>query len=692
MKKLLIYLLLVATLSAQTDSPPELDSTAVPDTLPELPAQNQTDDDSRLKINFVNASSFTEDELTDALARQIKTINEYGLDAAAAYDAAFYLEAFYRKHGYPDVLVDGRVSGPWELTLQVAEGPSTRLVETDFFGNTAFTDEQLREYLIAPTRERFSRLKEAIDLPFVQADIDAGAGLIRRLYLAEGYLDVEVAEPQINFSADKRQAAVVISISEGTRYTFGEVSFTGDVLYPISELTSLIYDNSHAIYTEGKVDAARRAITDYYVSRGYYSAEVDSKVGDARNAQIPVSFNIYSGPLYYFNGITFAGFTDVRESFMYQRMRHLPGTVYDPKAIDEVFSDVIQTGLFRNLQITPTPVHGSLIRLDVEVQEAPPKEFGIGLGYGSYVGALGSLSYRDLNFLRTGRTFNILVEVNQRGLNGEIGYRDRWLFESAYDLHSRLFALQVEMEGYSRQEGGFQTTLSRDITEHWKISALATARHVILDNILIEPRELVGPEKYNVISLGLSNAIDYRNNPAIPTQGFIFSSVLDVALPGVGDVAYLKGTARYSFFLPVTDRSHLAFGIRVGGITSIEGELPINEKLFNGGSESVRSFQELQLGPKDKNGYPIGGEAHSIFNVEYTFPIAGDLKGAVFLDAGNVTPKAADFGSDDMRYGVGAGLRYNLPVGAIRLDYGVNPDPRADEDFGAFHFAIGVVF
>ena len=162
------------------------------------------------------------------------------------------------------------------------------------------------------------------------------------------------------------------------------------------------------------------------------------------------------------------------------------------------------------------------------------------------------------------------------------------------------------------------------------------------------------------------------------------------------EIEFLRATARVSYYFPVTKRTNLAVGAR-GGIIAPMGKtrsstLPIDERFFNGGASSVRSFVERELGPKDRLGVPIGGEAFTVFNLEYTFPILGDLKGALFADAGNVRSKAADFGFGDMRYAVGGGLRYNLPFGPVRLDYGLNPSPRSDEDRGALHFSIGVAF
>jgi outer membrane protein assembly factor BamA len=145
----------------------------------------------------------------------------------------------------------------------------------------------------------------------------------------------------------------------------------------------------------------------------------------------------------------------------------------------------------------------------------------------------------------------------------------------------------------------------------------------------------------------------------------------------------------------------LAFGARGGIIHSLDGDMvndiPIDERFFNGGNTTVRSFTERDLGPHDGDN-PIGGEFFTVFNVEYTFPIYGELQGAAFFDAGNLLPNSEDpfartsAGFDDMRYAIGLGLRYKLPIGPIRLDYGYNPDRRAGEDIGAFHFSFGFAF
>jgi outer membrane protein assembly factor BamA len=139
----------------------------------------------------------------------------------------------------------------------------------------------------------------------------------------------------------------------------------------------------------------------------------------------------------------------------------------------------------------------------------------------------------------------------------------------------------------------------------------------------------------------------------------------------------------------------LALGARGGLISPIADQIPIDVRFFNGGGTTVRSFAERRLGPEDKSGNPIGGELFSVFNIEYMFPLAGGLQGAAFVDAGSLFHDVrleSSYPGGDMRYALGLGLRYRLPIGPLRLDYGVNPNPQRNESFGAFHFSFGFAF
>jgi outer membrane protein insertion porin family len=679
---------------AQTDAPPELDQPLAPDELPPveepLPQVRGT-----LEVELAGAAAFKDKQLREGIIRQIEAIEEYGLDEASAYDAAYFLELFYRKNGYSQATVRGDILGAWRLRLQVVEGPRAKLGEVIIKGNHAFDTPTLSKYLLGPTRERFPRIREVVDLPFVESDVVDGAELVERLYLAEGYLDVVIEPPVVTFNRDKTVAAVELRVQEGTQYRFGPIRFDGTVIFSREQLLAEIAEVTEDIFTPGRLSAAQRKLEDYYTQRGYFSANVvaSGDPSEARTGEVAVAFLIEAGPLRRFDGVTVTGTKGVKPSFIEKRLLRLQGKVYNPELIDRQFRELIETGLFRDLRITPEAIEPDMVRLDVMVGEAKPKEFGFGVGYATYFGGMVEAEYTDLNLFGTGRPLRIALEFNQRGYGGEVVYRDPWLFDTDYRLDLRLYALQADLKGYSKQEIGFQPALARYLTEQWKVSIFALGKHVSLRDVLIEPESLVGRTRYSVVSLGITQELDYRNDIMLPTRGFIFSTTLDVAPNGMGDISFVRGMARLSIYFPVTPKSFFALGARGGIISPLSSQvIPIDERFFSGGATTVRSFSEFTLGPKDRAGYPLGGQAFTVFNVEYTFPIYGDLQGAVFCDAGNVVANASRFGVESMRYAVGAGLRYNLPIGAVRFDYGLNPSPAPGEAQGAFHFAIGVAF
>lgn len=699
MKRLLsLFLSLVlgsaGLIKAQTDAPPEREHPTAPDELPPL-QQPRPRVNGRLQVEFAGATAFPERRLREGIDRQVREIEKYGLDEPNAYDAGFFLESFYRKNGYADAEVTAAITGPWQLRLTVDQGPLVRLGEITVTGNTAYDSETIEKYLLGPTRERFPRIRDVLRLPYVDVDVRAGTDLVRRLYASEGYLDAEVSDPEPTFSDDGTVANISLKITEGVQYHFGAIHFDGPLVFPREDLLAAVAEQTKNIFTPGRLLAAERALEDYYRQRGYFTATVQAN-GDpteAKDGVVPITIQLQPGIKYFFDGVAVTGNSGVKTAFIQRRLASLSGQAYDPARVDRGFRELIDTGLFRNVRITPTPVNGDQLRLDVAVDEAKPREFGIGVGYATYDGGILSLSYADRNLFGTGRPLTIEAEINQRGYNGQIKYSDPWFLETDYQLELRAYGLTRDMRGFTKNELGFRPSIQKDITDHWNVSAFVLAEYNRTTNILITPESLVGRESYSLFAVGMTQTLDYRNNPTLPTRGYIFTTAVDFAPNGLGNVAYIRGVARFSYYVPITARSSLAIGARGGIISSLNDEtLPIDERFFNGGATTVRSFSEYTLGPRDKNGYPLGGEAFTVFNLEYTFPIVGDLFGAVFTDAGNVVSDAANFGLEDMRYAVGAGLRYNLPIGSIRLDYGLNPSPRDGEAQGAWHFAIGVAF
>ena len=673
----------------------------------------------RANVEFRGNTAFDEKTLRSQLKEQIATIDQYGLTSARADDAAFFLGLFYKKHGYAHVDVRYEIQGD-RLRLDVNEGPLVHLGKIEFSGNNNITTDKLFEYAVGPTRQRYSKLQSS--LPFVSTDVEEGADLVQRFYVAEGFVDCTVEKPQYRF-VQPDLVDVVMIVHEGQQYFFGTVEFSGPTIYGAEALRGQLVDLLNQPYTDTGVADIPRRLQAYYKARGYYAVKVDANgdIGAAVHGRVPVRITVDPSHVYYFDGVRVSGTQQLRPSYLVNRFRKLSGQPYSPDIIEKKFRELMRTGLFNILQINPTPVDGNLLRLDINVEEAKRQQFGFSVGYGSFEGGIFGVQYSNRNLFGYGRPLTTSIEVSQRGYKGDILYEDPYLFESDYSLRGRLSALTFNFDGYSKFELGGRLTLGRKITDQYQVSLVYTGRHVDITSSTIYPIDLLGQTSYFVSSIGFSQTLDLRKNPLVAPRGFVFDNAVDFAASAIGsDIDFVRTTARASYYLsfapePVAvvggenleksgfrqwfERSLLAVGARAGVIYPLDTAgtiealaIPIDERFFNGGSTTVRSFGERELGPHDRGGYPIGGEFYTIFNVEYTFPLYGELKGAVFVDAGNLLPQASNPGFDDMRFGIGAGLRYDLPIGPVRLDYGVNPDPRPTEDFGAFHFSFGFAF
>jgi outer membrane protein insertion porin family len=671
-------------------------------------------------IEFQGQHAFSEKDLRSQLKEQIATIDDFGLTSARADDAAFFLELFYRKHGYSKVSVHYVIESSNRLRLEINEGPLTTLGTVVFTGNAHEPAEKLFDFVVGPTRERYSKLQKK--LPFVAADIEEGADLVHRLYVAEGFLDAAVDKPRYNYHDDISQVDVVIPIREGRQYFFGNVSFTGKTIYDAATLRGQIQDLLEQPYTDARVADIPRRLQAYYKARGYFDVKVEAtgEPTSAASGLVPVQAAISAGPVYHFGDVAVSGLTRLHPSFVEKRFVRLKGQTYSPDVLDEKFRKLMRTGLFNMLRISPTPVDGDTLRLDIAAEEAKSKQLGFLVGYGTYEGPIGGIEFREHDLFGTGRPLTTSFEVSLRSYKGEIVYEDPYFFDTEIDFKNRIAALTFDFDGYSKFEIGDRIEFTQKLTKQYQLGLNFSARHVEVTSTDINLR-LLGQTSYFIDTLGLTQTYDLRESPLVAPRGFIAENTFDIATNAFGsDIELIRATVRVGYYLPfgpkaltpgvVEDKqgtalqrwfqqSSLAFGARAGVVHSLDNSgpdeantLPIDERFFNGGSTTVRSFGERDLGPHDRHGNPIGGEFFTVFNVEYTFPIFGELQGAVFGDAGNLLPTSEEPGFDEMRYALGIGLRYKLPIGPIRLDYGFNPDPRPEEDSGAFHFSFGFAF
>src|ERR1051326_701410 len=450
-------------------------------------------------IEFRGQTAFKEKELRSILKEQITTIDQYGLTPARGDDTAFFLELFYRKHGYAKVNVKYTINGD-QLVLDINEGPLVTLGLVNFVGNEHQPAEVLFDYAVGPTRERYSSMQQK--LPFVAADVEEGADLVHRLYISNGYLDSKVDPPVYTYAEDGATVNATIPITEGRQYSFGTVNFSGQTIYGSETLRGQLIDLIEQPYTDGRVSDIPRRLQSYYRARGYYDVKVDATGNPeaATNGRVPVVVSVTPGPLYHFDGVTVKGLQRLRPSYVTRRFSKFSGQTYSPELVDEKFRELMKSGLFTVLQIQPTHIGGNALRLDISAEEAKSKELGLAVGYGSYTGAVVGATYRDRGFFGYGRPLSTLAEWSERGYKAEVLWEDPYFFDSDFGFKAKLAALTFDFDGYSKFETGLRLDFTRQITKQYEVGLVISARHVDVTSAEISPA-LLGNTSYFVSSI-----------------------------------------------------------------------------------------------------------------------------------------------------------------------------------------------
>ena len=487
----------------------------------------------------------------------------------------------------------------------------------------------------------------------------------------------------------------IVTINEGPRYYFGPISFSGNFGIAPAEFSAKIKSltNPPKPYSDAELQNLQRDLTFGFKKKGYYSASVsvNPNFRGAHGGRVPITVDAVPGPVYRFGAFVENQGPDarVRPEFLPRRFEQLRGETYDPDKLKDLYSKLYLTGLYDSLDIQEVPQPDDTIELVVNPEEAKAKELGFYGGYDTFDGILLGANYTNRNIDGLGRIFSFFVDYTSRGPDGEISYENPWFLERDIDFRAALGLSFKDLIGYTIQKYYGRIAFTKTFRKGIQTAAFVEAKEANVSSIVINPVSLVGPTSYQLITLGLTQTFDFRDSPTNPRKGWVLDGSASFSESVDGSASFARFTGRYSTYFSF-GKTLLALGARLGYINAVQGatEVPIDERFFNGGSTTVRSFYETDLSPKDTDNHPIGGLARSILNVEYQVPIYGDLVGAAFIDAGGTgnTP------FDNFATGIGGGVRYNLPIGPVRVDYGVNPAPRKNQSFGVLSLSFGFAF
>ncbi len=633
------------------------------------------------------------------ISGQLTYIEASGVSKARADDIAYFLENAIRDRGYEDALVEWKVVGAGEnqiILLTVNEGQSMLITQFDITGNHALEDEAIIELLTGTTRKRLD-LDPKSSVPLVSSDLETGRKKLSEFYTLLGFGDAEIDLQTIPGQAG---ATIRIIVVEGPEYVVGPISFPEAPASEIQEgFDEVGSEFSGKKFSESVSANLKSRVLELVVNSGYSDAVVSVEEAPHETGEqaktVALAVSIDWGLPSSISSISVTGNTKIKSRFFDHHFSNIVGQPYSPDLTNKSVEELLETGAFETVRTSPVKQSDGSYLLDVEVEESYSRTLGIYGGFNNYDGPIGGFEFRNLNLFGEVRTINAEIEFSRRGGKGIIKYRDPWFLNSDVEFGASIFGQNRNEEGYKKWETGGNYSFSKRFGRQNanNVTLFGRAAYTDVSSDGINPIFL-GDRRYFTHFVGVSYALDKRDQPQQPTKGYIAQISASVASSATGsEVEFFRTTGRLGYYLPVGEHK-LRLAARAGAINPIGNTqaIPIDLRFYNGGPQTVRSFQERGLGPIDPtSGYPIGGEFYTIFNAEYQIPIgpiAGlDLVG--FADAGNLLPIASSAGFTNMRYAIGLGIRYQTPIGPLRLEYGYNPDQQPGEPQGTFHVGFG---
>ncbi len=658
-----------------------------PQTLPETP------------VAFAGNASVADAELRRAIADDIADLSLPARRRPAADDAAWLLEQRYAALGFPFARVTVRdAADPGGLVeFVIEEGPRTVIDAIHLRGNERFGDDELRELFHGPTTGAFG----TGPMGWVQSDLAAGVAAVGAVYWGAGYLQAQVDPPESVFSADRTHAEVTVRIREGRAYRLARAAVRGAPPEAEAGLREELAGYLDQPYFPQVAWAARARLLEFWGARGCPDAAVTfEEQRDDATGEVSLLFTVEPGPVVTVGAVRLHGIARTREEFVLSRLFLRPGETWSEPAQRQSAADLQRSGLFDDVAITLEPGPGAERAVDVALVERASREAYLEPGFGSYEGARLTLGYRDRNVAGGGRIVHAEGSVSGKARRALVGLTDPWFLDGAVVADVSVFANHREEPSFDRDDLGASASFLRRHSARWQSQwAYTFKRSEIAHADLVDPIAQAVLADVDISSISFAPAYESRDDLFAPTRGSSMRGSLEWGDRALGsELDFLRARFGQSWFRPVAlggAPGVLALSLRTGAIVPTRGGdvIPLQERFFNGGENTVRSFREDELGPKDSDGNPLGGEAFTVVSVELRRELAGRLDGALFLDAGNVVEQYEDyFRFPGFASAIGAGLRYRLPIGPIRLDVGANPSPHEGEDHWVAHLSVGMPF
>ena len=674
-------------------------------------------------------------KIKDAQLRTTVQMQPRGAFSNAAMEADVEaIKAAYSRIGRDDAAVTASVNqldgNRVNVVFHINEGGRTKIRSISFVGNSAYSDGRLRDVISTKKSNFLSFLtrNDIYDDQRLRADEEA----LRRFYYNRGYADFQVVSAQANLDSSTNEYNIVITVDEGDRYTFGDISIDSTIpeIDP-NTLKTFLETKSGAHYSAEDVENSIIAMTEQLAGKGYAFAQVTPR-GDRNfsNHTISVLYTIDQGPRAYIQRIEIRGNTRTRDYVIRREFDLSEGDAFNQVLIQRAKKRLEALDFFESVNISTAPgSEPDQVVLVVDVVEKSTGELSIGAGYttGGTTGRAGFTvegSIGERNFLGRGQSIRLSVAGGASSRDYMISFTEPYFLGRRISAGFDVYRQTRTYNTYYNSEvtGGtirFGLPLTQALTAQIAYNLTSETYNFTTDGkargcpaaptvagcwVAPQVQAAIGTGnwwKSSVSGSLIYNTIDNMKNPH---EGLYSIFTTEVAGLG-GNAKFVKLTGRASYYRTLSDEADIVALAAVGGghVMPIgTGGLRVFD-MFQSNDRIIRGFAYNGIGPVDATtNQQLGGTTYFNATAELQFPLPGvpqsmGLRGALFADAatlyGNpLAGVAAASATVNWRASVGASLMWNSPFGPLRVDYAVPVMQQATDVIQNFNFGISTRF
>jgi outer membrane protein insertion porin family len=640
------------------------------------------------------------------------TLGQFADDSTFS-QAAAKIEAAYRNAWYPDAEVEwasrtDEQVGTVDVTFSIDEGRKLGIKKLVFEGNDSMDDKALRKVIQQKQKWFLSFITGAGKYKPENVDMDVFA--IKQLYMNQGFLDIVVSDPELDDTKPKK-SRLIFTIDEGRRYRVGEITISGTETFEPEELRRGIRLVTGDMAALADVEAASESVRAFYGNRGYIRADVNPVFdANAETGTVDIRFDVTEGGIGYINKVNIMGNERTHDKVIRRELVIYPGDKYNRSRVKTSENRLRNLNYFEVVTTSPEPTgEAEKYDLNVQVKEKSTGRFMAGVGFSTVDSLVGYVELSQGNFdwkswppIGAGQKFKIRAQLGTQRNDLDISFVEPWFLDRKLSFGIDLFHRESRYfsDAYDQKNNGMRLSLGKPLAPFVRGTLAYTLEEFEVFDVQDSASEAIKAEEGKRLKSGIDYTLsrDTRDRFFNPTRGNKTTVTPYFAGGPLGGQTDLFGAkVRSAQYWPLI--GGMIFNLR-GQVETVESYgdsefVPIFDRLFLGGSYTLRGYEFRDVGPKDPvTGDPLGGDSSAYATAELNYPIWKQIRGAVFYDWGFVNIDAMDFDPALYNDNWGLGIRLDLPGFPLHLDYAwpITYDEVWQDGKGRFNFLIGHTF